>query len=78
MQDEEWRALSSIHLIMTVHNSLLLFLQAGPPARWDEHFLSHCAAVSQHKADNLTEDLELVIIMVMTTDALQSSQGGGG
>lgn len=67
----------SIQLVTMAHNSLLLFIQAGPPARWDEHFLSHCASVSQHKADSLTEDLEL-IIMVMKTDALQSSQGDGG
>lgn len=48
---------------------------------WSEYFPSHCAAVSpiegrDHRADNATEDLELVFIMVITTDVLQSSKDG--
>lgn len=65
---------------MMAHSKLLLFPMVGPPAGWAEHLLSGCTALCPvgGRARRVGDDLELVIIIVMTTDALQMGEGGRG
>jgi len=65
---------------MMAHNKLLLLTMAGPPASWAERLLSGCVALCPvgGRARWVGNDLELVIIIVMTTDAPQIGEGGRG